>query len=146
MKWINIVICVILFLVGMWIGTCNQKITVVREIEKVDYLDTTADDFYDRLEAVANTMQRTVRPIEEKKVIADLHRQNKQEIEGLHCQNKQKIEDIYQSNKYKIKDMEREIENLRHEIWQEGYIKGYEEGTQSKNMIGIKPVESSPCH
>ena len=63
MKISNIIVCVALFLAGMWIGTIREPKTRVVEItkktERVDYLDTT-EHLRHRLEVIANTFDLTL--------------------------------------------------------------------------------------
>jgi len=78
----NVIICVALFLAGMWIGTLKKPETIV-VTKQVEYLDFTAPDLRHRLEVYANALGMT---FEDKSEINRIYDDRKDEVEKLRHQ------------------------------------------------------------
>ena len=140
----NITVLVVVFLLGMWIGSFNGTIVeveVIKEVKvNVPYLDLTAPDLKHRLEVVANTLNLT---LQDKKSINDLHKRDKQKLEDIRCKDKQALKDAKRKREQELKSIEdRNTRALQDAVYKmrlsehAEYSRGYKEGYRDAMQKG----------
>ena len=113
------------------LGAMIQGKPEIREVpgEKiwVPFLDLTLpeEERIERLEAYANTVNRSLYKYSNLQKIKDVCRNNEQELEDKKRKDKQEIEDLYRQRKY-------EFRQTKHIEYSAGYKAGYQDAMQKK--------------